>query len=373
MISTYSLISAVIFFNVFLIVIFFLRRNTGFLSGYSITALVFLAVLGLLRLLVPLDNKHAYVIRSYEVLPALKKAFLYAPIASFPWLSLGRLFLLIWLLGIVCSAVKDFAALRAFSAQRDNYVRADSFRVRSIASSLGMEYNICVTPDITVPFVAGLFRKTIYIPPFDYSDEDLAFILEHETQHIRGCDALIKLLFFLIKDLFWWNPVAHLFQKELDAILELRCDAILTNRMTQVERCGYLECLLLAMKYASDYVPASGIATGFLNCKNDMKQRFEVILSYGKRKSAHARAALYALMLVFFLLSYMVILQPAGFPEPEDDMYEMFVLSPENAHIDEIDGKYYLHISGESVATVELEESELGQPPYNTLNIIEGG
>ena len=61
---------------------------------------------------------------------------------------------------------------------------------------------------------------------------------------LRGGDARIKLFFLLLRDLFWWNPLSHLFLRELDALLELRCDAALTQDMDEDEILSYLAAIL---------------------------------------------------------------------------------------------------------------------------------
>ena len=74
MISAYSVCSAVIFYNLSLVLVFLLRRKTRFLARYSTSVLLFITVLGLVRLFTPVDLKPAIVIPSRYLLPAVQSA-----------------------------------------------------------------------------------------------------------------------------------------------------------------------------------------------------------------------------------------------------------------------------------------------------------
>ena len=67
MISVYSTLSAVLFFNISMLAVYFLRRKNGFLAAAPV--LRFLTLLGAVRLFLPLDVEKAWVIALPELLP----------------------------------------------------------------------------------------------------------------------------------------------------------------------------------------------------------------------------------------------------------------------------------------------------------------
>lgn len=69
MISVYSVVSAVVFYNVGMLLLYVLLRTKSFITQYTVSALIFTAVLSVLRLLLPLDFRFSYVISSTRVLP----------------------------------------------------------------------------------------------------------------------------------------------------------------------------------------------------------------------------------------------------------------------------------------------------------------
>lgn len=54
MISVYSTLSAVLFFNISMLAVYLLRRKNGFLAAYTAPVLRFLTLLGAVRLFLPL-------------------------------------------------------------------------------------------------------------------------------------------------------------------------------------------------------------------------------------------------------------------------------------------------------------------------------
>ena len=71
MISIYSVISSIIFYNLGLFILFVLRRKTDFMARYAISTLLLLSVLSMVRLVLPIDFDAAHVIRSETILPKL--------------------------------------------------------------------------------------------------------------------------------------------------------------------------------------------------------------------------------------------------------------------------------------------------------------
>ena len=68
-ITAYSISSAVLFFNLGLIFMGILRKNTMFLVKSSTGVLELLFVLSVVRLLIPWDNPYAKIIGSERIYP----------------------------------------------------------------------------------------------------------------------------------------------------------------------------------------------------------------------------------------------------------------------------------------------------------------
>ena len=43
---------------------------------------------------------------------------------------------------------------------------------------------------------------------------------------------------------FWWNPAVWLMKRDVEQLIELRCDAAATKGMSHAEKIGYLEAIV---------------------------------------------------------------------------------------------------------------------------------
>lgn len=370
MISRYSFLSVIIFYNIALFAVFALIRNTHFLIKYSTSTLMFLSFLAFLRFFIPWDCPHAYVISSNYVLPKTQNFFAIRLINEIKWTSIGYLIIYIWILGALIYFIKEVLILARLYKLRSSYSVLHHKQIEQIAESFGKEYKVVISPDIRVPYVSGVFRKAIYLPPLELTDDEWRFVLRHEIQHILSNDSLVKLFHFILTAMFWWNPVAHIFSRELDALLEMRCDAKLMETMTENERNEYLHTLLSVMKQIPQYRTHIQVgASAEVNESNILKQRFLLALGIDQRKSRRINKAVKYGFLVLFLLSYLVILQPTIYP-PSEEIVGILEITPDNAYIMVDGGKYYLYVDGEMF--VEISQSELNDKPHCDLKIIEG-
>ena len=360
MISVYLILSAALFFNLALALVFVLRRSTHFLVHYSVSVLVLLAFLSLVRLLLPIHLPDPLVLHSQIVLPAVED-FLERPVfPALPWTKPGLILLAVWAAGTAAFIVRDSIRTgKAYKVQRA-LPAIDAPQMQALAASLGIRASVIVSPDVSVPFAAGLFRPKICFPDTPLSEQDRRFILLHEDRHIRGGDAWIKLFFLLLRDLFWWNPLSHLFLRELDALLELRCDAAVTQDMDEDEVLRYL-AVILAFSESAVSPRAASALTG---APNALRQRFEVLLQLRKRRSFSARAALCALALFGFLASYAVVVQP--YVRPEDA-----ALFESGSYIVKMDSNRYVLYFGGLPTGYMLDKAQLSEPPFDRMTVLE--
>lgn len=365
MISSYSVFSALIFYNISLAAVFLLRRKTWFLAKYSVSVLLFISALGLIRLFTPIDLEAAFIIRSRHLLPAIQHVGGFElPLVG---IKICTLLLIMWGCGTAVFAARDLAsALRAWRIRKE-YTYIEDERIKKLAAGLGSKYVVKISPDVIEPYVVGIFRPVIYMPCIELEDEDILLILRHEAQHIRSMDGLKKLLFLLIKWLFWWNPLAHISMGQIDAILELQCDARVVHDLDQKKTQSYAETIYAVLKqFSAKKEPSDLCKVCFTGGGFNVMQRCDLITRKKPRRVKSARI-LCGTAVVIFILSYFVIWQPASLsPEIEGEIE----LTRENAYIIHEDGEYRVYYNGSFFDIIS--ESELAVPPFCNLEIKEG-
>ena len=333
MISTSSVISALVFYSVILLGVCLMRRLTILLEKSGVFILLLGSAAAVARLFLPVEIPFSREIRSWNLLGAAQRFLREHP-------AVERTLLIIWGVGAVIVVAWDVFLFCLARRRCRSYTIVDSELVRQVAGRVGVGCPVLVTPDVEVPCAAGIFRHTIYLPQVELSEQEIELILAHEVQHIRSHDAKIKLFVGLLTAVMWWNPIAQLFRAEIGRILELRCDANVVRHMDKTGRDDYLQMLKhMASRIAfKGRVPALALdesqAVG--RKQTFIEQRFEVILADEGKRPRSAGAAAIFLLAVMFCASYLVIFQPAELAPAENfqndlrTVYEEEYEGPEN-------------------------------------------
>lgn len=379
MISLPSLISGVVLYSLAAVVVHMARRNTPLLKRSGVSALLLVCAFAAVRLVLPIEiPSFTYAVRSWSVLGTAQQFF------RTNW-SISQLALAVWGIGAVIAVGADLLLMLWAHRKSRGYAVVEDPLVEEVARRLQVGCPVLVSPDVEAPYVSGIFHPTIYLPVLEMSEHDVELVLAHEAQHIRTHDAQIKVFFGLLSAALWWNPAAYFIRKDVYALLEFRCDAKVTEHMSSEERGEYLEMLvrmarqIVSKRYlllAPDESPAVGRDTV-------LGQRIEVSIAQANRKPRPVwKAVQWLVLIAVFVLSYLVMLQPASAPpaesfEPEPEIY--YSENFEDLKTDEgkfgsfivrgSDGRYQLCINYQFVRY--LSEEEVASEKYQGLYIFE--
>ncbi len=139
------------------------------------------------------------------------------------------------------------------------------------------------SPIASSPMIMGYLKPCLVLPRYDYSKEQLEFIIRHELTHYKRKDVWFKLLFALSSSLHWFNPLVWIMRRQADIDMELSTDEGVTENSDISEKIAYTEALL---ETAGNRMNISGsLSTRFGGGKRIMKKRFSNILSKINRKN----------------------------------------------------------------------------------------
>lgn len=157
--------------------------------------------------------------------------------------------------------------------------------------------NIWRCEGIDSPFVLGVFRPRICLPP-ELSGEQLGYVLAHERGHIARRDHVWKPLGWLLLCVYWFHPLLWLAYALLCRDLELACDERVARGLDRAGIADYAETLL-ACGCRRRHAPMSPVAFGELS----VKARVKAVLRYRKPVFLRVAAALVIVAAVgaFFL------------------------------------------------------------------------
>ena len=103
---------------------------------------------------------------------------------------------------------------------------------------------LCLSPDVSSPMTAGIFRPVILLPQRDYVPKDLYHILRHELTHCKRRDVLYKQLFALVQTVHWFNPVVWLLSRTACQDMEIACDDEAVKNWDDGQRKEYAQTIL---------------------------------------------------------------------------------------------------------------------------------
>lgn len=139
---------------------------------------------------------------------------------------------------------------------------------------------IAETDGIETPFLWGVFRPVIYLPP-GMEEKEKRYIVAHEICHRRRKDHIVKLLIYGITILHWFNPFAWLAYSLCCRDMEISCDEEVLARSEKNIRKAYAQSLL---KYAAKQ--NGYMMTPLTFGEPSLKTRIQNVLRYKKKGAA---------------------------------------------------------------------------------------
>ena len=168
-------------------------------------------------------------------------------------LDLWNVAALIWVLGIlVMFAVLIFSYIKTARMLKATVEEPDDRRLALLEkckSDLKMrsQASVYITRSIEIPFIFGFFKPVIILPERIYknlTDERIIAILSHELMHIKRRDYVVNLILFLLKSVYWFNPVVWLSFAWLKNDGERACDSAVVKNYSTERRREYAGALL---------------------------------------------------------------------------------------------------------------------------------
>ncbi|MCB8814694.1 M56 family metallopeptidase [Desulfosporosinus shakirovi] len=381
MITAYSVLMAILWCNVFICIVALIRRRDSFIIHFSIFPLFFLVFASIFRLLCSIELPITTVIRSEVILPAVIDSFTKPLVimgSSDSAVNIATMLIVIWAGGCFYHIQKYIRSLIRFNKRIANVPGTSEPQILTAVNEIVTEsgkshlVKIIKSTEVISPMVTGFFQPVIFLPDIELSDSELKNILLHEWTHFLHKDAWVKLMMHVILSVFWWNPLIHLLNKDLDHILEIRCDLKLSAQWDMEKRFYYLENITKIIKWArckKSLLDTPFHATALISTKRSSKieQRFNLVLNTELPKQYPLPSLLICgLTLLVLGFSYIFVLQPAGFPTTEPGYEDFYMVTPENAYlIINEDSTYSLYVDGQYKLKLKTIDSE----PYLTLPI----
>ena len=193
------------------------------------------------------------------------------------WL-LGSMVVFVWSMGRVCRFSRLLAAKSEVAPQELQTAAvkiARRLRLNTIPT-------ICMTSARISPMVwwaGGKVRIVIPTTLLDKMDaQEWQWVLAHELAHIRRRDYMVRWLEWLACVLFWWNPVVWWAQRNLRAMEEICCDALVVSNLKPKPH-SYANSILTAVESLARPALRPPAMASEINSGGFLERRFKMIVS----------------------------------------------------------------------------------------------
>lgn len=168
----------------------------------------------------------------------------------------------VWLSGILCMA--GYSAVSVVKLKK------------KLVGAVKLKDNIWIADHVHTSFVMGIFSPRIYLQS-GLSQREQEFVILHEKIHIKRCDHLVKIFFWLVLMLHWFNPLVWLSYVLCMKDMEMSCDESVMRSMKEDVRADYSQTLL---SLAAGNKAFAGMPLFF--GEGDIKSRIKNVLNYKK-------------------------------------------------------------------------------------------
>ncbi len=390
-ISVYSVFTAFLWFNLFIIILCKLRKKLKSLFANRFSPLLLVAILCLMRLFLPFELPFALEIESTHLLPWMLHLLRINLITIGPINITLEIVILLYvsivavvrLYRALSPAYKKRAQIKAYELVNDSRSFSIFERVKRESPSL-FKCELRVVSNCLNPFTFGFLFSTIILPEryLLLPDDDIYHVLSHEWQHHRNKDNLIKALIEVLCCIMWWNPLVPLLRPVMNALLEFKCDANATKKANITMKFKYFtsikHAVALNVNEASTTPNDQSVAASFLDEDNDTDiiERCNVLFSSNDKNQKQV-VTFIACSIILFLISFCFVIQPFGLPPTEAltsgattiDTGVIMPVTPETSLlIDNHDGTYSLSVNGEY--WYDITKNEIKHEPYHSLPIV---
>ena len=344
-VTFFSFAIAIIWFNLAILICTIIGGRSKFLYKYGITALYILIWTCLFRLFCSFELPYTAELLSYDILPKLidftqHKIIDIKDYSVTVWQALK----VVWIVGGVLVLVKNLIdhllltkRAKACSLEDTSYLQALFDGISP--SRYSKKIKFIQSPYITVPMTTHFFTPRIFLPDYDYTDEELCIILKHELSHIKNRDSWTNLFILVLKSIFWWNFIFIFFEKMLKQVLELRADYNVVGKEDEINKLSYLKSMIKLYEQNDRNYHTSDLTLGFskIISKNFINQRYDMVLNYKDvtKTPKHYIKHMIILLLItstIFFSSFTFVIQP--YCEPDTTSENIFGVDflDENIH-----------------------------------------
>ena len=287
-------------------------------------------------------------------------------------LSVLEVLLILWAVGAAFLLTRFFIRYHQGKKVVDKIPKQENQAIQEVLNELQREnahhYQIQVLccQGLSTPCGIGLLRRQILLPSQEYTEEELFHILCHELQHFQTHDLLVKWMIRVFQCLFWWNPLVYLLGKDLDQVLEIKCDLAVVKNYSKKETVAYMRIIKNQLKRAMEMqetVPVGSASLIGNFAMSNVEERFSYIVASLKptERKELPKPVFGVLFVALIMASYSFVLQSSyEVPELDENGEEIqYIQEDEIKLLHRKDGSYQQIYGDKSVEIPDFLAKEM--------------
>lgn len=328
-ITLFSFVTAVLLSSLLIVVLYLSRKSakTIRMLNFGYLACLYLFCLG--RMFFSVELPFAAVICA----PSLMNPLHDVNEANLPMMEgaflVSDLLLLVWAVGSILLFAQFLIRYHRGKRDIDRLPKQENQVLQKILDELQrgnkrrIPIQVLCCSGLSTPCGIGLLRRQILLPSQEYTEEELFHILRHELQHFQTHDLLVKWMIRVFQCLFWWNPLVYLLGKDLDQVLEIKCDLSVVKNYSRQETLAYMRTIKNQLERSMDIEKTAPVGSTALVgnfTMSNVEERFSYIVKSLKpnKWKELSKPVFTVLFLALIIGSYSIVLQ-SNFEEPEVD------------------------------------------------------
>ena len=328
-ITLFSFVTAVLLSSLLIVALYLSRKSvkTIRMLNFGYLACLYLFCLG--RIFSSVELPFAAVIRA----PSLMNPLHDVNEANLPMMDgaflVSDLLLLVWAVGSILLFAQFLIRYHRGKRDIDRLPKQENQVLQEILDELQrrnkrrIPIQVLCCSGLSTPCGIGLLRRQILLPSQEYTEEELFHILRHELQHFQTHDLLVKWMIRVFQCLFWWNPFVYLLGKDMDQVLEIKCDLSVVKNYSRQETLAYMRTIKSQLEQAihtEKIVPVASASLVGNFAMSNVEERFLYLaesLKPNQRKEL-SKPAFAVLFVALIMASYSFVLQ-SSYEAPELD------------------------------------------------------
>lgn len=326
-ITLFSFVTAVLLSSLLIVVLYLSRKSakTIRMLNFGYLACLYLFCLG--RMFFSVELPFTIVVNAPTFMNPVSKFYRNTTLIPGSHFSKYELLLLLWAIGAIFLLTRFFLRYIGEKRRIDRLSKQKNQAIQDLLDMLRKDKKIHIQvlccPNLSTPCGIGLFRRQILLPSQEYTEEELFHILRHELQHFQTHDLLVKWMIRVFQCLFWWNPLVYLLGKDMDQVLEIKCDLSVVKNYSRQETLAYMRTIKNQLEQAihtEKIVPVASASLVGNFAMSNVEERFLYLaesLKPNQRKEL-PKPAFAVLFVALIMESYSFVLQ-SSYEAPELD------------------------------------------------------